>query len=116
MEKDDFTDELKMYIDQVESSARNRKVVDNTTHEGWDITCYFGPKPGQKDDVPSLSFSACGTTKDYTTGKEPDLNDLPSAVRVDYDKASVVWVFADTKSLLTRKLKKAFKGFNWNGR
>ena len=105
--------DLGLYVRQVEEASKKRRLIGETMHDNWKVVAYFGPKPASPESVPELSFSACATTSNIDAGDLPNLDGDPSTIRVDYDKVSVVWAFAPSKSLLTRKLKKIFKGFNW---
>ena len=87
-----------------------QKIVDECTHKGWKVKCFFGPSP-IKETV--LEYSACAITNDVSTALEPVLS-KNNCIQVTFDnKRSIIWWSASTKSILTRKVKLALTNFQW---
>lgn len=101
------------YAEHIAAAARQRKQTAETWHGNWLVRSYFGPSPESAPDLPRISHSACAVTMDVGEGEPPNLHGIENAIRVDFDNRSVVWMSAETKSLLTRKLKQIFPGFRW---
>ena len=100
------------YAEQIVAAARQRKLIAETWHGDWLVRSYFGPTPGPEDGIPRITYSACAVTMNVESGP-PDLHDS-DAIRVDFDSRSVVWMSAETRPLLTQKLKQVFRGFRWS--
>ena len=101
------------YVKNVEAAIKSRKPVHETYHMGWQFKCFFGPAPRFENEVPSLEYTAFALTEDKEGSEKPTLLGCPQTMRVDFDERSVIMWSASTKSVLTRMIKKSFRGFSW---
>ena len=93
----------------VTNALNKSRLVASTECYGWKIECYFGPSPSSDD---SLEYSAVAVTYDIENSRKPvEIKDVIQAKTSD--GYSVIWWTAGDKSLLTRKVKQSFPGFNW---
>ena len=105
--------EAMVYANQLAAITKAKRQVAETWHQNWLIRAYFGPSPESTPEMATVEYSACAITMNVGEGPAPDLSGMSRAIRVDFDLRSVLWLSADTRSQLTRKLKSAFEGFEW---
>jgi hypothetical protein len=112
--KEEETVDTAKYVSDLRRSIRSRKLLEETVYGGWGIRLYFGPAPeASGSSVSSVEFVCIAEAKDHTKTKKPDLSKTPGALRTDFDNRSVIIWTSNTRSMLTRMLKSAFNGFNW---
>lgn len=98
----------------VTKMLKTRKEIDRTFHNGWDVTCYRGPRPSlQEPSVMSIEYSAYAVTDDLNKSEAPNLS-VERVIRVDFDETSVVSLTGETKEEVTEKLQAIFQQFSWD--
>ena len=100
---------------RVMDSIRNRKLLESANHYGWSVSSYVGPSLSKTPEgLEGLQFTGIATNEDYEeVTVRPDLDACATAMQIVFDdKATVIWT-AKTRSLLTRKIKQTFNGFDW---
>ena len=105
---------LEVYIPEVIKSFQTRKKIDETNYGGWNVTLFFGKAPKVSGSpIDSVEFVGIAKTEDLSAASKPTLSKSLGALRVDFDNSSVIIWNSDTRSMITRMLKAAFNGFNW---
>lgn len=98
----------------VDRAVTASKEQQTAIYKGWEITSYFGPCLGLgKNDVHVVTWTAIATNKGRNVLIQPDLEHDRTALRADFDSVCIVVFSGRTQSILNRKLKKAFPGFQW---
>jgi hypothetical protein len=103
-------------VSSARQAVKTARLIAETNYGGWTVRAYFGASPEGPDVDATLAYSACAVTPNSEQSRKPDLLGVAQAILIEAGSTGVLWIQADTRSGLTRKLKLALRGFQWSAR
>ena len=99
--------------DSARRAVKTARKVAESNYAGWHVRAFFGTSPEDPDGATAIAYSACATTPDIQQSREPTLLGVENAILIELGSRGVLWIRANTRSDLTRKLRLALRGFRW---